>query len=591
MRTGAWTAALLLLAILTGTALPADASPVSGTNFTIPIKIDPARAAEIQGVELYVSTDQGRNWNQKGYTTPDRKEFNFTADVDGEYWFSILIVDRNNRREPPHPNAAPVGQKLLVDTLKPEVKLRAERQGDSVNVNWEIHEEHPNLNSFRLEWRPADGPENWVAVQTSPGMTGQTSIKASEAIVVRGSLEDTAHNQGKDEARVPAAAGSVAAAGPGLGAPVAPAALPASESPASTPTPIDTAVRRVSTSPPATKVGLSGAGSEEMTLPAPPAPSPTPTPAPPALPPAPDHIKMESIAVSPPPVAPVSPLPPPVTAPPSEKTPSGVSGSSPSVLPPVGPSMAPPPAAGSSKTDLHVINTKRVTMEYKVSKVGPSGVGSVDVYLTRDDGMNWKLTNAEHQAVGGSNVAGVMRRTVSVDLAEDGIYGFYLVARSGAGISKPAPRAGLDVPQWRVKLDTTPPVASLMRPRKDKVHPDALFITWAATDANLTDMPVTIQWAEKPSGPWENIGSPQMANVISDASQIIPSSADDRSPPPTGSYTWHLPANIPPNVYLRLTVRDAGGNVAIAETKEPISIDLSEPDVEIIGSPLGVQSR
>ena len=48
MRTGAWTAACLLLAVLTKTvpALPADVFPVNN-RFDIPIKIDPARRGDI----------------------------------------------------------------------------------------------------------------------------------------------------------------------------------------------------------------------------------------------------------------------------------------------------------------------------------------------------------------------------------------------------------------------------------------------------------------------------------------------------------------------------------------------------------------
>ena len=36
---------------------------------------------------------------------------------------------------------------------------------------------------------------------------------------------------------------------------------------------------------------------------------------------------------------------------------------------------------------------------------------------------------------------------------------------------------------------------------------------------------------------------------------------------------------MPPKVYLRLTVRDLANNVAVAETAEPILIDLNEPEV------------
>src|SRR5438105_12000905 len=96
MRTGAFTAACLLLATLakTAPALPAEVFPVADTKLTIPINIDPKRAPDIQGLELYVSADQGKSWNQRGYTTPEKKEFKYNADSEGEFWFSVLIMDR-----------------------------------------------------------------------------------------------------------------------------------------------------------------------------------------------------------------------------------------------------------------------------------------------------------------------------------------------------------------------------------------------------------------------------------------------------------------------------------------------------------------
>jgi hypothetical protein len=40
---------------------------------------------------------------------------------------------------------------------------------------------------------------------------------------------------------------------------------------------------------------------------------------------------------------------------------------------------------------------------------------------------------------------------------------------------------------------------------------------------------------------------------------------------------------VPPSIYLRLVVRDSAGNVAVAETLQPVLIDLNEPEVKIIG--------
>jgi hypothetical protein len=56
--------------------------------------------------------------------------------------------------------------------------------------------------------------------------------------------------------------------------------------------------------------------------------------------------------------------------------------------------------------------------------------------------------------------------------------------------------------------------------------------------------------------------------------------------PNTGRYTWQVPANTPPKVYLKLTVRDTAGNAAVAKTDDAILIDLTVPEVggvQVIG--------
>jgi hypothetical protein len=40
-----------------------------------------------------------------------------------------------------------------------------------------------------------------------------------------------------------------------------------------------------------------------------------------------------------------------------------------------------------------------------------------------------------------------------------------------------------------------------------------------------------------------------------------------------------VPEDTPPKVYLRLSVRDTAGNVAVAQTPQPVLIDLTEPEV------------
>ncbi len=155
-----------------------------------------------------------------------------------------------------------------------------------------------------------------------------------------------------------------------------------------------------------------------------------------------------------------------------------------------------------------------------------------------------------------------MRLLLTVEVPEDGVYGFTMVVKSGAGLGKPPPQAG-DVPQLLVEVDRTPPQAWLFPLRADGARRDALVFTWKAADKNLAVNPITLQWARQPSGPWETIGAPELPN--------------------NGQYVWQVPVNVPAQVYLRLVVRDTAGNTGVAETPQPVLVDLSEPEVRILG--------
>ena len=203
-----------------------------------------------------------------------------------------------------------------------------------------------------------------------------------------------------------------------------------------------------------------------------------------------------------------------------------------------------------------------------MGKFGPSGLGGVDVYVTTDDGATWQKTPTD---AGGAFLpaadphGGAIRGSVTVSLLNEGVtYGYYLVVKSKAGLGKPAPHAG-DPPQVRVELDVTPPEAKLYRPQADPTRRDTLVLVWEAADKNLAANPVTLEWSAQP-GPdaqWNLIGPGELPN--------------------TGRYGWQPTPDVPPNVYLRLTVRDTAGNKAVAQTADPQLIDLSVPEVTNIG--------
>ncbi len=531
-------------------AAPPDVWQLNQRAFQIPIRLDSQHRAEIHELDLYVSHDQGQSWNLEGRATPDKEFFPYVAREDGSYWFTVVVIDQKGRQTPQDVHAAPVGQRIIVDTVRPDVQLTAVRQGETVKVDWAITEEHPKPESLKLEYaESADGP--WTTVAVKPGPTGHAEFQTAAAVTVRMQVQDVAENLGTAIKQVAAANGTTASAASPF-PPPPPPLLEASAGPL--PPPVD------------------------------------PTPVPPS-----DHTRDASNWVPRPTDAPPGPaasarppLPPPPVPPgpvsPDGPAPTGAvggnqvvaysqaQGPSPSPAPPppgpaYGPDTATPPHG--VMPPVQVVNKRAVKMEFDVGKVGPSGLGGVDVWVTTDDGATWEKSGVDSNAVLPTSSdplnPGPMRGSVTLQLNQEGVtYGYYLVVKSKAGLGKPDPQPGVP-PQVRVELDATPPVAKLIRPKPDPTQPDTLLLEWEAVDKHLTSTPITLEWSAQPGpdGPWNLIGAAELPN--------------------TGSVRWKPPANVPPSVYLRLTVRDTAGNKAVAQTPKPELIDLSVPEVTNIG--------
>ncbi len=545
MTTGTLALAVVLLA--TGT-VPPDVVPMNSRNFQIPIQILAGEREKIKELLLFCSTDQGATWNQTAVAPPDKDAFEYYAPTDGVYWFNICVVDSQGNREPPDIYKSPPRLKVLVDTLKPNVRIiSAERQGDDIVVAWEIQEDHPDLTTLKLEYRAAEAPTwMWYTTSVTPGMTGQARFRFlnSGPALVRLQVTDQAGNLADAQVEVKARVGG---SDPSIGA------LP----PAGTPSTPGAGM------PSASTAGPYGTGTSPM---APLPSSYTSGPAPLSPPgvntlvsPAPDRlpsVQPASLTQHDPRSLPDRAWSPPgpsgyqqVSAVSTEQT-NRFSASAGNVGSPL-----PPPLGArwsyNPAVPLQVTNSTQVSLDYEVTKVGPSGLGSVELYLTQDEGQNWQRYANDPK----------MKPPMTVNLPGEGVYGLRLVVGSRAGLGRRPPQPG-DPPQMRLEVDTTPPMAKLFYPQPDPSRRDALLLTWNASDRNLLPNPVTLQWSERPDGAWQTIAA-DLTN--------------------TGRYIWQLSPGLPYRVYLRLAVRDAAGNVGVDETPEPVLIDLHEPEGRLLG--------
>jgi hypothetical protein len=562
----------LTLLFLATSALPPDLVPMNSRNFKIPIqRLNDSVRSKIKELQLFVSDDQGATWKQVGTAKPDDKAFIFYAPADGVYWFNVGVVDAQGNREPPDLYQSTPRQKVLVDTAKPVVHiLSADRQGEEIVVRWQIQEDHPDLASLKLEYRTAETPAwIWYQAPIAQNLSGEGRFRCTSGspVSVRLQMADQCTNMGTDQKEIPAASSPptiVAASAPGA-SPLPPPDFPSAST-------AGNSLRSASPVPPPNPVGLSTSARTATSG----WPGLSSEPAGPVLsggPVAPAAGAGPAL-VSPPPVDP-RPLTEnswvpatgsrgpaaPSTPPSMDRAPALDNRYAANPLnnrdpyPPPAPPAPRPPNPGGSGTGplvpLQVTNSTQVTLDYEITRVGPSGLGSVELYLTRDEGRTWERYAEDAD----------LRPPMTVVLPGEGIYGLRLVLGSRAGLGRRPPEPG-DPPQMRIEVDTTVPAAKLYPPQADPHRRDCLVLSWSVSDRNLALNPIALQWAERPDGPWQTIATDL---------------------PRDGPYIWQLPPNMPVRVYLRLLVKDSAGNIGMDETQQPVLIDLHEPEGQLLG--------
>jgi hypothetical protein len=198
-----------------------------------------------------------------------------------------------------------------------------------------------------------------------------------------------------------------------------------------------------------------------------------------------------------------------------------------------------------------VVDSKRFQIGYNLEDVGPSGISSVDLYITEDNGATWY-----HYGSDDDN-----QSPVFVEVPCEGTYGFALGVRSGAGLSSEPPQKG-DLPAIVVVVDQTAPELELLPVQQGLgKNVNKLLITWKCADDNLADRPVSLFYSSSGQAPWLPVTGP-LEN--------------------TGSFVWNISQGVPVKFYLRIEARDLAGHVATVDSPQPIVIDLSRPTAKII---------
>lgn len=505
----------------------AQTAPLYTNNprFRIPFQSDAAEMARIGAseVQLHVSTNGGASWSASQSVTPAEGRFTFEAPGNGAYLFSVRTIDKQGLAHPDGPLQPSLS--VVVDDQPPRLKLGvASVSAEDMEAVWQADDEHLDLTTLRLEYLDA-ATGAWQPLSVGATAIGSTRFPAGTgSVMIRGSVSDLAGNSiaaettgvsetparpagrqtqpGRPDFREPVAGSDAAADAQSLltGGPRSGANLPM----------ILPNFSQASLA--ATPTALSSIGSAHIS----PAPGTMPGG---LLPTAPQSLG--------------SPLTPGADH----------------------PLLASPPLPA----DVRRVNTRSFRIGYELQDVGPSGVGSVEIYITEDNGMKWF-----HYGTDADRVS-----PLELVVPRDGSYGFSIRVRNGLGVASDPPQPG-EPAEIAIVVDQTAPIARLMPLQQGAIGGAyQVRISWFVQDDFLADRPVALYQSESADGPWEPI-SGWIENQ--------------------GRYLWTVTSLAPRSIYVRLEARDAAGNLTAAVTPQPLMIDTSRPtarilEVESVGPP------
>lgn len=445
------TAAVAVLA--TAHAPAAEPLYTNQPKFRIPFQFDAEEMARLRAVEiqLYVSTNQGRDWDLSQTVAPTETRFTFEAKSDALYWFTVSTLDARNQRHPPGPLQP--GLQVVVDRTVPELELSLrESAPGEVALTWRADDEYLDIESLDLEFMDPNTAE-WQPVAIAPAEEGRTSwsVPRTGRVLVRGSIADRAGNITSTEAAV--VLGNARQATPAN----VRQAPPAPETPDFT-----------------QPVAENPADADEL-----------------AGTPEPSTVRSSLPSFDQPLIRPI-PLdggeaPQIVSAPqqPADPVPAPHSFTAPSEPDPI----------PSATADIPRVNSTQFHLNYQLDGVGPAGVSEVKLYITEDGGRKWYVYGSDEDR----------QSPFRVEVPEDGLYGFVLRVQSGAGMAADPPQPG-DEPEMSVVVDRQPPEVELLPvERVPGAAQPQVRIQWRVSDDKLAEQPVSLYYASRPTGPWEPI--------------------------------------------------------------------------------------
>ena len=505
--------------------------------FAIPFRLPkPATAdAAAQRVEMSVSQDFGLTWQVAGSASPQESSIPYRAGADGEYWFRIRAFDKQDHaRGSEGPDV-----RVLVDAAPPRLDGRVWKGEDGeIICRYAAADDSINMEQVRLEYRQGNTP--WKSVAAQPVLSRQSPAhlvgeeiwwagQDVNDLTVRITVADSAgHTTTRQFSLLPSDPGiSQAALAREIQSPALPGetASLAEEHGRKTQSVVVTAGQDLSHHSQATKGRWQADTTATWT-----GGEPLPQSAL-AFPVASSHaqagnshrVERPMIKVAPPTLAEA------VTSP------TGV------------------PAAYRGKP-LHLMRSREFMWDYNFQAPDDlHGPFRAELWITLDAGGSWQRAAVDDDIVS----------PIAVTFPGDGLYGCRLeIVRDTPG-EPIAPQSGAAPAAW-IGVDETPPQVSTLevRPVDDAASGDFLIDYRCEDPLGLPDS-VRLSYSPHPTGPW--------ATIVTDQ-------------PATGSYRWQPHRSLPGQVFVRVEMSDAAGNVGESVSPQPVTVRTAR-FVGTLGSP------
>ncbi|MBM4068282.1 MAG: hypothetical protein FJ271_04980 [Planctomycetes bacterium] len=487
--------------------------------FYLPVKVDDRVRSTLKEIRLYVKDDPSKNWLLQDKVDPKQTYFTFRAPREGEYWFTVVTVDKMGKAVPGDLRNEAPGVIVVLDSQPPQVEVRPQPPcPEGTMFQAVVRDANPDLTKIHVAYQSGD--MQWRSLDPHPGRMDLYCVPEQAVFngLVRVDAVDLAGNKVCKEFNI----GNPAT-------PVAKSMLPATK-------PDSQGLKQVSFSNPEDLSRSTKPHGLEQLLPAnSQATSPSPFP-------------IEKID---------DPIGPALNGPavngPDLNPSSPRSGNGPiafsqeqghdSVEQPIGGRIQ---ARGRdsepSSANRQVVGKGHIVLDYQIDEKGPSGVGTVEVWMTRDHGKSWQKLCEDADR----------KSPVEINLPGEGVYGVNLVVSNGRGFGGTPPTAG-DAPEMVIEVDATKPVAQLGNIQAGVGgNSGCVMISWNVSDKNLSSEPIDLFYATSKQGPWRPIAR-GIAN--------------------SGQHRWSLPASPASEAYVRLVAHDLAGNTTQVESTQPITLD------------------